>query len=139
MREIKFRGKSIHSDEWCFGNLVNYGDGDCEIQGFDVFHEGKDKWQEITVDYNTVGQFTGLHDANGKEIYEGDIIESSFGGGIPARHFVGYDEKEAAFTANLIGAYPNSGGIRQSWIDQYGKKVVGNIFDTPELLKGGDK
>lgn len=139
MREIKFRGKSIHSDEWCFGNLVNYGDGECEIQGFDVFREGKDKWQEITVDYNTVGQFTGLHDANGKEIYEGDIIESSFGGGIPARHFVGYDEKEAAFTANLIGAYPNSGGIRQSWIDQYGKKVVGNIFDTPELLKGGDK
>ena len=33
MREIKFRGKGIHSDEWCFGNLVNYGDGECEIQG----------------------------------------------------------------------------------------------------------
>lgn len=36
-RTIKFRGKCLHSDEWCFGSLVDYGDGEMEIQGFDVF------------------------------------------------------------------------------------------------------
>ena len=133
-REIKFRGKRLANDEWCYGSLLIWADGECTI--LEKSDSSNAVWKrEINPD--TVGQFTGLQDVEGKEIYEGDIIESSFGGGIPVRHVVGYDEKEAAFTSNLIGAYPNSGGIRQSWIDQYGKKTIGNIHDNPELLKGG--
>ena len=132
MREIKFRAKKLYEDKWIYGQYAYIDDKPAILIDSIEWIDGSELcgtcWDNV--DKSTVCQFTGLHDANGKEIYEGDIIESSFGGGIPARHFVGYDEKEAAFTANLIGAYPNSGSIRQSWIDQYGKKVVGNIHDN---------
>lgn len=144
-REIKFRGKRISDGEWVYGDLLNIAGG-CII-----YHGSQTECQliedrpnlaiELHMDEvspvfpDTVGQYTGLYDAEGREIYEGDIIESSFGGGIPARHFIGYEQKEASFTANLIGTYPNSGGIRQQWIDSYGKKVIGNIYENKELLE----
>ena len=136
MREIKFRGKGIHSDEWCFGNLVNYGDGECEIQGFDVFHEGKDKWQEITVDYNTVGQFTGLRDCDGKEIYEGDVIAGKYG----HLHIIRYNKMYGAYTATLLNEFLHTDlqtecAVTQRWIDETAKRVGGNVYDTPEFLK----
>ncbi len=141
MREIVFRGKSTHSDEWCFGNLVDYGDGEVEIQGFDVFREGIDDWKEIKVDSKTVGQFTGLLDANGKEIYEGDIIKSPSKN---IRHFINYNESRGAFTATLINKYMNDDcglktecNVEQDWLCRTKKTVVGNIHDNPELLRGG--
>lgn len=137
-RTIRFRGKRITDGEWIYGDFFR-NRGLAFIAEDGVVENPLASWKDYNVTPDTVGQFTGLCDASGKEIYEGDIIESSFGGGIPARHFVGYDEKEAAFTANLIGAYPNSGGIRQSWIDQYEKKVIGNIYDNPELLKENEE
>ena len=121
MRKIKFKGKSIHSDEWCFGSLVDYGDGDCEIQGFDVFHEGKDTWKELTVDYNTVCQFTGMYDADEKEIYEGDIVRTSIVE--DAIGVVEWDNNQASFVVHMKGrtqCYPLSES----------NKIIGNIHDN---------
>ena len=89
--------------------------------------------ETLGVDDNTVGQFTGLYDRNGKEIYEGDIIISDEYK--HTRHYVRYMESEAMFVAMIIGSsLEEYCGIRQSWIDKFSKRVVGNIHDNPELL-----
>ncbi len=136
-REIKFRGKCERSDEWCYGSLVDYGyDEMPEIQGFDVFREGNDNWKEIKVIPETVGQFTGLYDKNGKEIYEGDII--AFMG----MHYVivfwsgmFYASVEEC-NKDIYGGYPLWGCLDEN---HEIAGVIGNTHDNPELLKGGEQ
>ena len=86
----------------------------------------------------TIGQFTGMKDSSGVEIYDGDIIMSYDSAGEPIYHEVFYDAMEASFLAGMDGKRGGLFGvcnIRQSWIDEFGKVVVGNAHDNPELLK----
>lgn len=140
MRIIKFRGKveypqkyfgdkDILNGRWIVGDLhLNW----CYPH---IHIDTKDKYP---INPNTIGQFTGLHDKNGKEIYEGDIIRSFDSKGEPIIHHIIYDDEEAGFVAALKGSAKGDfgyGRFCQQWITEWEKEVIGNIHDDLGLLK----
>jgi uncharacterized phage protein (TIGR01671 family) len=139
-REIKFRGKVKHHDP-----MTNPENGWAEGYYFQDLTQGEMRsfifqppcnWEVIP---ETVGQFTGLLDKNGKEIFEGDIIRSYDSQNNSIIHSISWDNKKTCYVATML-QYPLLGGsIDKGWIDEFEKEVIGNIHDNPELLKGGAK
>ena len=125
MREIKFRGYNRKNKQWIYGfYLQNRG---AHFVCPDEFATGK-SWDDYEVEPETVGQFTGLTDDDGADIYEGDIIR------VTSRWFDGdcyigvFNAQFAIFTADknsLLGYFRGPAPHR---------KVIGNIHDNPELL-----
>ena len=134
MREIKFRGKHITTGEWLYGS--HYDDCGEEYILPNMPGSAVD-YEDYQVDPNTVGQYTGLKDKNGKEIYEGDILTNERG---DILHVVAYSEEEARFVGIIPSLKEKSGkpfttGLNQPWLTNKEKKFIGNIHDNPELLK----
>lgn len=117
MREILFRGKRTDNGEWIYGDLRQYASGVKAI--FDYETESR-----FFVDENTIGQYTGLTDKNGKKIFEGDILKYKSN----SLCRVSYINCQFAMMWELV---------YRDFSDVYDKdiEVIGNIYDNPELLK----
>lgn len=121
MRTIKFRGKRVDNDEWVYGDLIidnaeNY-----------FIHRRDEKRQEASMVYpDTVGQFTGLLDKNGKEIYEGDIVANDFGNAYIVNMAVEW------CTDGYWALHEIDGDDTMHFVADYLKEIelIGNIHDT---------
>lgn len=132
-REILFRGKSIGIDKWLYGKLFNYGltaPSNVPCISVCVPTSWKEAYNLYAVHPNTIGQYTGLKDKNGKKIFEGDIIESK-----GYKHLVIYNENLAGFRSVNVKYPKDLCGINQQWINECDKVVIGNIYDNKELIK----
>lgn len=133
MRTIKFRGKSKLNGEWVYGDLVQCMSDDIKIVNSNYPKEIS--FRIIDIQSDTVGQFTGLRDNNGKEIYEGDYVEvqkDGFGG-VVTWHPHGYFYIKEPYKFKY-DEEPDCLPIGE-FIDNIKKQVtiVCNMYDNPIL------
>jgi len=128
-REIKFRAwdkagkRMIYSKEWREGDdyyVISLLIDDIGWSVWKIKEYSSLKERELLVNYKTgiLMQFTGLKDKNGKEIYEGDILEYK-NTGAWGRFVVKWDKR----------------GFWDCGIDYKNSKIIGNLFENPELLR----
>ena len=135
MREILFRGKRLDNGEWIQGDIVQF-----PVHGVVRIVEQEPSYKDAEVDSDTVGQYTGLTDKNGKKIFEGDIIHLEysqvfFGGVYFGEYTAEVSYKEGCFVTDGIN---NGDEIETplSGFDNDEVEIIGNIHDNPELLGG---
>ena len=124
MREILFRGKRIDNGAWETGGITAYKQT-IRKSGYEIID--KASGVHIPVIPETVGQYTGLKDKNGKMIFEGDIVVNKCG---RETFLCAWFDKWCRF---ILKTSPD----RQGWINDFPEsiEVIGNIQDNPELLK----
>ena len=137
MREIKFRGKRLDGKGWAFGHLV-------KMWGEWHIIDWNDENTAYPVDPDTVGQYTEQKDKNGKEIYEGDIINwlmhrMDRTGYIEEGRVEFRTNEQATVVINKFATKDGRESVRNILNCLNDLKVIGNIHDNPELMKGGDQ
>lgn len=117
MREIKFRGKRLDGKGWVYGNLlVN------KKHSFIAYYDNEEQYNphKERIHPETVGQFTGHKDKNGKEIFEGDVVQK---------------EGHVATVIFEDGAFWVGGTILHHANAPHNVEVIGSIYEHPRLLK----
>lgn len=152
MRDIKFRGKRTETDEWVYGLLYTLkGEADLRQNTFTGFETKKVNIDRVYIVGSTlpdivgwdlrgtmffyevhkesVGQYVGLKDKNGKEIYEGDILQSA-----SRRDIYSVIWKHSGWFRS-----PIKGNWRTTslFVQYKNQTIIGNVFQNPDLIKGG--
>ena len=140
MRDIEFRGKTVKSKEWIYGSFVTRKNRSWihfyDVNNFECLYE---------VDESTVGQYTGLKDKNGVEIYERDIVKRKFAFYQDVSEVV-FDNDTAAFGMVSIKELDNQSistfkkgrrvSFNKNFVDGYDYvEVIGNIYENKDLVK----
>ena len=126
MREIKFRAIGQVRKYWHYGLPI--------FIGKDVCHIREENLDEYICDTDTLSQYTGLKDKNGKEIYEGDIIDSNL-----AYYYVIIEWDKLGLKKKFIAKQKNVPKQKSEYFVNYKCnfskcEVIGNIYENPELL-----
>lgn len=116
--KLKYNVKPYKKGEWVEGHFTRLDDNSAAIIPH-IYGYG-----EVEVEEDTLGECTGSFDKNGKNVFEGDIVEYK---GI--RYKIEYLEKYIRFSANKTGTVFAVFDLKQS-------EIIGNIHDNPELLSG---
>ena len=136
MREILFRGKTTLDNEWVIGAGVYKSEGNTWIITDDVTKTENRGTGSDAINPETVGQYTGLTDENGIEMYEGDIIHGT------AHWLERYVPAVVTFRNGSFGLLWYRGEVEEfnpfTSMCNVEYTVVGNIYDNPELMKGGE-
>ena len=145
MRELKFRAWDS-ADKMMYHNIqdgIKFDDGSC--YSFDKFLRNSVGDPDME-DYHrwSIMQYTGLMDKNGKEIYEGDIIQSKSEmvrlvtneptGRIAIKNYtVRWEHEIARWGRFKDGKFELLSGLKKEYLDQW-YTVIGNIYENPELI-----
>lgn len=137
MREILFRGKRVDNGEWVYGTVeYHLVDGDLTRTKQEAFitydsmdRIGKVYRDRFEVNLDTIGQYTGLVNQSNTMLFEGDILDES-----GYKFVVKFDQKWAKFKLQH-----NKTAIQYpEWNRGVLIRLIGNIYDNPELLDGGE-
>lgn len=144
MREILFKAKRIDNGEWVIGHYIPFGlDVDIHYDIDIIFNRGdyifcSESQQLIEINIKTLCQYTGLKDKNGNKIFENDTLNAWYGS---YELTVSWDDENAMFYAEYKGTKSgheddDNDDYAEAW-DFINYEVIGNKFDSPELLEKG--